>query len=297
MEVTRRDFLRLAAMAGLSAGTTRQALADTLTPERLLAFEPLGNVTLLHFTDSHASLLPVYYREPDTVMGVGDERGNPPYLTGEALLQAYGFRPGTLEAHLFTHLDFQELTARYGKMGVRPSGHPGEADPGRAAREVVAPGRRGLLPGIRHRPLEPGRGHAAGEQPARGRCLHRPLGVHLRHRPGEAALRGQGAARPIRRGLHRPQREGRNLGRADLSPVHGAGGRRGEGRDHRPGLPLCFRLPPAATDFRPVLRDRGGPGRGARPGAPGGASGGPGRPPESQRNGRGSQAGGAGGGR
>jgi S-sulfosulfanyl-L-cysteine sulfohydrolase len=117
MEVTRRDLLRLAAIAGLSAGTTRQALADTLTPERLLAFEPLGNVTLLHFTDSHASLLPVYYREPDTVMGVGDERGNPPYLTGEALLRAYGFRPGTLEAYLFTHLDFQELTARYGKMG------------------------------------------------------------------------------------------------------------------------------------------------------------------------------------
>jgi len=117
MEVTRRDFLRLAAIAGLSAGTTREAPADTLAPKRLLAFDPLGNVTLLHTTDTHASLLPVYYREPDTVLGMGDERGHPPYLTGEALLRAYGFQPGTLEAYLFTHLGFSELSGRYGVLG------------------------------------------------------------------------------------------------------------------------------------------------------------------------------------
>jgi S-sulfosulfanyl-L-cysteine sulfohydrolase len=46
-----------------------------MTPERLLEFEPLGNVTLLHMTDSHATLLPVYYREPDTLLGVGPEKG------------------------------------------------------------------------------------------------------------------------------------------------------------------------------------------------------------------------------
>ncbi|OGL04135.1 MAG: hypothetical protein A3I03_16560 [Candidatus Rokubacteria bacterium RIFCSPLOWO2_02_FULL_68_19] len=65
MEVTRRDFLRLIAIAG-GVGLGSRALAAALTPERLLEFQPLGNVTLLHMTDPHATLLPVYYREPDT---------------------------------------------------------------------------------------------------------------------------------------------------------------------------------------------------------------------------------------
>ncbi len=117
MEVTRRDFLRLAAIAGVSAGMPRQALAAALAPERLLAFEPLGSVTLLHITDTHACLLPVFYREADTVLGVGDEKGKPPYLAGEALLRAYGVPRGSVEAYALSHLDFPELSARYGRMG------------------------------------------------------------------------------------------------------------------------------------------------------------------------------------
>ncbi len=117
MEVTRRDILRLAAIAGASVGMSRRALAAALAPDRLLAFAPLGNVTLLHITDTHASLLPVYYREADTVLGVGDEKGKPPYLAGEALLRAYGVHRGTVEAYALSHLDFVELSARYGKMG------------------------------------------------------------------------------------------------------------------------------------------------------------------------------------
>ncbi len=117
MEVTRRDFLTLAAIASLAPGTMPEALAKALTPEALLTFEPLGNVTLLHITDTHATLLPMYYREPDTVLGVGDEKGSPPYLTGEALLKAYGFQRRAIEAYLFSHLEFVELSAKFGKMG------------------------------------------------------------------------------------------------------------------------------------------------------------------------------------
>src|SRR6185436_12590526 len=86
-------------------------------PERLLEFEPLGNVTLLHLTDTHAMLKPVYFREPDTLLGVGSERGHPPYLTGEALLAAYGIARGSPEAYALTYLDFPTLAARYGRMG------------------------------------------------------------------------------------------------------------------------------------------------------------------------------------
>jgi S-sulfosulfanyl-L-cysteine sulfohydrolase len=117
MEVTRRDLVRLAAI-GLGAGVGARALVDAADgAERLLEFEGLGNVTLLHLTDTHATLLPVYFREPDTLLGIGDERGKPPYLTGTALLAHYGVTPGSPLAYALAHVDFPALAARYGRMG------------------------------------------------------------------------------------------------------------------------------------------------------------------------------------
>ena len=68
-------------------------------------------------TDAHATFLPVYYREPDLLIGVGDEAGKPPFLTGETLLRAYGLSRGSAEAYALCHLDFEALAARYGRMG------------------------------------------------------------------------------------------------------------------------------------------------------------------------------------
>jgi sulfur-oxidizing protein SoxB len=117
MDVTRRDLLMLIAIAlGLHASSPA-ALARALEPERLLDFAALGNVTLLHMTDPHGTLLPVYYREPDTRIGVGDEAGRPPFVSGEAFLGAYGIARGSAEAYALTHLDFAALAARYGRMG------------------------------------------------------------------------------------------------------------------------------------------------------------------------------------
>lgn len=120
MEVTRRDLLKLVGIAGVVRATSRRALAAALTPDRLLAFPSLGNVTLLHITDTHATLLPVYYREPDTLIEVGEWKNKPPYVTGRPFLKAYGFGRKSLEAYAYTHLDFAELASRYGKMGGYP---------------------------------------------------------------------------------------------------------------------------------------------------------------------------------
>ena len=101
-----------------AAGLTPRALVEAGdAAERLLEFEALGNVTLVHLTDTHATLLPVYFREPDTLVGVGDERGKPPYLTGAALLAHYGIAAGSAAAYALTHVDFAALAARYGRMG------------------------------------------------------------------------------------------------------------------------------------------------------------------------------------
>ena len=116
MNVSRRDLLTLLAIAA-SAGLAPRSLEGADGPARLLSFESLGNVTLLHITDTHATLRPVFYREPDAVIGIGAERGRPPFLTGAELLRAYHVAPGTVEAYAYTYLDFPALAARYGRMG------------------------------------------------------------------------------------------------------------------------------------------------------------------------------------
>src|SRR5436190_4466154 len=76
-----------------------------------------GNVSILHFTDCHAQLLPRYFREPSANIGVGDAAGRPPHLVGEALLKQFGIRAGSRAAHAFTHLDFTAATRMYGALG------------------------------------------------------------------------------------------------------------------------------------------------------------------------------------
>src|SRR5262245_12698460 len=117
MEVSRRDLLRLVVLAG-GAGLSPRALAEAAdAPARLLGFPALGNVTLLHMTDPHATLLPVFYREPDTLLGVGSERGRTPYVTGQAALRAWHLTPGSVEAYACASVDFVPLAARYGRLG------------------------------------------------------------------------------------------------------------------------------------------------------------------------------------
>lgn len=117
MEVTRRDFMLLAAIAAGGGAWSPRVGAAVPDAAALLDFESLGNVTLLHMTDSHATLLPVFYREPDTLLGIGPEIGTPPYVTGEAAVKYYKFAPGSLMAHAVTHVDFAEMARRYGRMG------------------------------------------------------------------------------------------------------------------------------------------------------------------------------------
>lgn len=76
-----------------------------------------GNVHLMHFTDCHAQLLPVYFREPSMNLGVGAASGQPPHLVGEHLLKAAGIAAGTPDAHAFTYLNFEQAARTYGQMG------------------------------------------------------------------------------------------------------------------------------------------------------------------------------------
>jgi sulfur-oxidizing protein SoxB len=114
-----REFLQVlgaASAAGLALG--RWAEADAATAQAGLYDLPrFGNVSLLHFTDCHAQLKPIHFREPSVNLGVADMRGRLPHLVGDHLLKAAGIAPGTPVAHATTFLDFERAAKRYGKVG------------------------------------------------------------------------------------------------------------------------------------------------------------------------------------
>lgn len=93
-----------------------QANAAT-SADQLYDIRIFGNVSLLHFTDCHAQLLPIYYREPSINLGVGRAAGQVPHLVGAPLLAAYGIQSGSRQAYAFSHLDFYAAAHAYGKVG------------------------------------------------------------------------------------------------------------------------------------------------------------------------------------
>jgi len=115
--VHRREFLRLLACAAAAGASLRSGQSLAQAAEELYAVPKFGNVSLLHYTDCHAQLLPVHFREPNVNIGVGDAKDRPPHLVGEALLRHFKVAPGSIHAHALTHLDFERAARRYGKVG------------------------------------------------------------------------------------------------------------------------------------------------------------------------------------
>jgi sulfur-oxidizing protein SoxB len=113
----RREFLEalaVAAAAGLPLASRSALAQDASTFYDIPKF---GNVSLLHMTDCHAQLLPVYFREPSANLGVGPVAGRTPHRVGSAFLEGYGISRGSREAYAFSYLDFEIIAERYGKMG------------------------------------------------------------------------------------------------------------------------------------------------------------------------------------
>lgn len=119
--ITRREILQVGAAAGaLLAGggsLTRAFAQQTLTQDELLKFDALGNITLLHVTDIHGQLMPVYFREPSINLGVGEARGQPPHITGADFLKRFGIPAKSAMAYALTDRDFEALAKTYGRIG------------------------------------------------------------------------------------------------------------------------------------------------------------------------------------
>ena len=121
--ISRREFLMAAVATGaiMGPGTagrwTRAFAQQRLSEDALLEMQPVGNVTLVHITDIHAQLKPVYFREPSINLGVGEVAGLPPHVTGKDFLTLYDIEPGSPEAYALTSDDFTALARTYGRMG------------------------------------------------------------------------------------------------------------------------------------------------------------------------------------
>ena len=115
MTIRRREFLKISGVAALSGTLPRLARgADTMGVYEL---ERFGNARILHITDTHAQLQPIYFREPSVNLGVGAMQGKPPHLVGKAFLDRFGIKPDSADAHAFTCVDFEKGAARFGKLG------------------------------------------------------------------------------------------------------------------------------------------------------------------------------------
>ncbi|MEO0634156.1 MAG: thiosulfohydrolase SoxB [Pseudomonadota bacterium] len=121
--ISRRDFLQVGMAASALVGASgfgnwaRLAAQQALTQDQLLEFDTFGNVSLIHITDIHAQLKPIYFREPSINIGVGENKGAVPHVTGAEFRKLYGIADGSPAHYALSSGDFAALAQGYGRVG------------------------------------------------------------------------------------------------------------------------------------------------------------------------------------
>ncbi len=121
--ISRRDFLQVGMAASAIYGTSgfgnwaRVAAQQSLTQDQLLEFDTFGNVSLIHITDIHGQLKPIYFREPSVNIGVGENTGAVPHVTGAEFRKLYGIEDGSPSHYALSSGDFSSLAQGYGRVG------------------------------------------------------------------------------------------------------------------------------------------------------------------------------------
>ena len=121
--LSRRDFLQVSMAASSIYGASgfgdwaKLAAQQKLNQDQLLEFENFGNVSLIHVTDIHAQLKPIYFREPEVNLGVGDAFGKVPHITGADFRKLYSINDGSPSHYALTYDDFISMANGYGRVG------------------------------------------------------------------------------------------------------------------------------------------------------------------------------------
>lgn len=121
--ISRRHFMQAGIAASALYGASgfgnwaKLAAQQVLTQDALLGGPTTGNLTLVHITDIHAQTQPVWFREPEFNLGVGDVIGKPPHVTGADFRQMFGIDKSSALDYALTYDDFSALSKTYGRMG------------------------------------------------------------------------------------------------------------------------------------------------------------------------------------
>ncbi len=116
--MNRREFLNVLAAAGVSGLAPTASLAQAeRNAEQVYDAPAFGNVSLLHITDCHAQLLPIWFREPNVNLGIAGMMGKAPHVVGQNFLKHFEIQADPRLAHAFTYLDFERYAGVYGKVG------------------------------------------------------------------------------------------------------------------------------------------------------------------------------------
>ncbi|VAY87766.1 Sulfur oxidation protein SoxB [hydrothermal vent metagenome] len=119
-QMSRREFVY---MTALLAGTapvfakSHTRLANTKKHKDYYKLDSFGNARIMHMTDSHAQLLPVYFREPSVNLGFHTNYGKPPHIVGKRLLKRYGIQGNKRLEYAFTQVNFEEHAKVMGRVG------------------------------------------------------------------------------------------------------------------------------------------------------------------------------------
>ena len=117
MNLNRREFVRLMGLAAAAGLIPKTGFGGADDLSGLYDMPGFGNARILHISDCHAQLNPIFFREPNVNIGVGDSRGKPPHLVGNYLLEHFNISAGGIESHAYTFLDFEAAARMYGKVG------------------------------------------------------------------------------------------------------------------------------------------------------------------------------------
>jgi sulfur-oxidizing protein SoxB len=119
-KLSRREFVYMMAVLGAAPvfANSHTRMTDTTNKlEDYYKLKPFGNARFLHMTDSHAQLLPVYFREPSVNLGFYGNFGKPPHIVGEKLLDYYGLKGNKRLEYAYSCVNFEEHAKAMGRTG------------------------------------------------------------------------------------------------------------------------------------------------------------------------------------
>jgi len=119
-KMSRREFIYMSALLASTVpifANSHTRMANPKNEKDYYKLDSFGNVRLMHMTDSHAQLLPVYFREPSVNLGFFGNYGKMPHIVGDKLLDRYGIKGNKRLEYAFSCVNFEQHAAKMGKVG------------------------------------------------------------------------------------------------------------------------------------------------------------------------------------